>query len=360
MALTRTDEMELLTALHEGMHETPRWQRFLDRLRRRTRADTASLIFSQGQAPIHRATQVHAGRDVRAQAIELEDLARLDPIPYDRLRPGRVYSPEELIDPSDPRHDRFREHYLPRIGVSHGRFMRVTEPGGASAWAILLRDKDNFTAGESAVLGALEPHLSIALRNFATLERERLRANIGEDVLRRAGFGWAMLGADATVLAASSAAGPLLTATGGRIAAGTAEATRRIIRLAEHFAQEPGASPEVAALDDDDDGSLVALPIPEQPLAALTMPAFTAVTRLPRSLDNRHAKLLAELHGLSDSEAQLALALARGRTIAEAATAQRLTLETARNYSKKLYAKTGTRGQADLVRLVLDSVALLG
>ncbi len=36
-----------------------------------------------------------------------------------------------------------------------------------------------------------------------------------------------------------------------------------------------------------------------------------------------------------------------------------LTLETARNYSKRLYAKTGTRGQADLVRLVLTNVAML-
>lgn len=360
MALTRTDEMELLTALHEGMHETPRWQRFLERLRRRTRADYASLIFSQGQAPIHRATQVHAGRDVRARATELEDLARLDPIPYDRLRPGRVYSPEELIDPSDPRHDRFREQYLTRIGVSHGRFMRVTEPGGASAWAILLRDKDNFTAGESAVLGALEPHLAIALRNFAAIERERLRANVSEDVLRRAGLAWAMLGADATVLSASPAAGPLLTATGARIAAGSAEAERRLARFAEQYSEDARTPPQVVPLDDDEDGALVALPIPEQPLAALAMPAFTAVARLPRSLDNRHAKLLAELHGLSDSEARLALALARGRTIAEAAAVQRLTLETARNYSKKLYAKTGTRGQADLVRVVLDSVALLG
>jgi len=359
MALTRTDEMELLTALHEGLHETPRWTTFLERLRRRTRADYASLIFSQGQAPIHRATQLHAGRDVRAEARQMEELALLDPIPYERLRPGRVYSPEELIDPTDPRHDRFRREYLSRIGVSHGRFMRVTEPGGASAWAILLRDRENFTASESAVLGSLQPHLSIALRNFAVLERERLRANVGEDVLRRAGLAWAVLGTDGAVQASSSAAGPLLSATGARIRAGSAEAERRLVRLAELFTAQPDTPPQLVALDDDEDGALVALPIAEKPLTALIMPAYAAVARLPRTLDNRHARLLASFYDLSDSEARLALALARGRTIAEAAAALRLTLETARNYSKRLYAKTGTRGQADLVRVVLDSVALL-
>lgn len=359
MALTRTDETELLTALHEGLHETPRWHTFLERLRRRTRSDYASLIFAQGRAPIHRATQVHAGRDVRAKAHELEELALLDPIPYDRLRPGRVYSPEELIDSSDPRHDRFRDHYLTRIGVSHGRFMRVTEPGGASAWAILLRDRENFTASESAVLGALEPHLAIALRNFAALERERLRANVSEDVLRRAGLGWAVLGSDGTVQASSAATGPLLSATGARIAAGSADAERRLTRLAEQFTGDPKMAPQIVPLDDDDDSAVIALPIPEQPLAALNMPAYAAVVHLPRSLDDRHGRLLATRYGLSHSEAQLALALARGRTIAEAAGTLHLTLETARNYSKRVYAKTGTRGQGDLVRVVLDSVALL-
>ncbi|PHX98275.1 MAG: chemotaxis protein CheY, partial [Rhodospirillaceae bacterium] len=33
-----------------------------------------------------------------------------------------------------------------------------------------------------------------------------------------------------------------------------------------------------------------------------------------------------------------------------------LTVETARNYSKKIYAKTGARGHAELVRIILTSV----
>ncbi len=82
MALTRTDENELLTALHEGPHEAPRWRTFLDRLRRRTRADHAALIFGHGDAP-----GPHAP-------------IGLDPA-YARLRPGRVYSAEELGDPAD-------------------------------------------------------------------------------------------------------------------------------------------------------------------------------------------------------------------------------------------------------------------
>jgi len=46
-------------------------------------------------------------------------------------------------------------------------------------------------------------------------------------------------------------------------------------------------------------------------------------------------------------------------SIVEAAEAHALTVETARYYSKKIYAKTGARGQVDLVRNILTGVLAL-
>lgn len=339
MAITRTDETELLTVLHEGMHERPRWSTFLDRLRRRTRADYVSLIFAQGDVPMHRATESFAGRDVRAAAERLDDLAMLDPIPYRRLRPGRVYSADELIDPQDSRHDRFRRDYLERIGVRYGRFMRVAEPGGASLWAILSRETSDLTAADGALLTALAPHLAIALRSFALLERERFRADVAQDALSRAGVAWVALDDDAHVVAAAPDAPPL-----PRLAASAAAqpATMRLF--------PPDAGPPIDVLT---------VPAPAPPLAAITMPVVVALTRRPMPLGARHAAALVALHQLTASEARLALLLAEGRTIAEAATDLRLTLETTRNYTKRIFSKTGTRGQAQLVRLILTGVAVL-
>jgi len=48
--------------------------------------------------------------------------------------------------------------------------------------------------------------------------------------------------------------------------------------------------------------------------------------------------------------------MAQAISISDAAETLGLTIETARNYSKKIYAKTGARGQAELVRIVLTSV----
>ena len=65
------------------------------------------------------------------------------------------------------------------------------------------------------------------------------------------------------------------------------------------------------------------------------------------------------IDGLTPAEARLAWSLAQGLSIAEAADAHGLTTETARYYSKRIYAKTGARGQVDLVRNILTGVLAL-
>jgi DNA-binding CsgD family transcriptional regulator len=66
-----------------------------------------------------------------------------------------------------------------------------------------------------------------------------------------------------------------------------------------------------------------------------------------------------ELFELNTMEAGLALQIARGRTLTEAALALKLSEQTARTYSKQIFAKTGTHRQAELVRLILTSVVHL-
>jgi DNA-binding CsgD family transcriptional regulator len=69
--------------------------------------------------------------------------------------------------------------------------------------------------------------------------------------------------------------------------------------------------------------------------------------------------VLADLYGLGRSEAALAACIARGLSLIDAAHVLGLSVETVRNYSKRIFAKTGARGQADLVRILLGSVAVI-
>src|SRR5829696_5678184 len=99
MALSRTDETELLTALHEGPFGEPPWHVFLHRLLRRTGADHASLILQSTRAGAQEAMRFFAAPDPWPQA---EDLAP-SPLPCARLRPGRVYDLGEMVELSDSR-----------------------------------------------------------------------------------------------------------------------------------------------------------------------------------------------------------------------------------------------------------------
>jgi DNA-binding CsgD family transcriptional regulator len=70
-------------------------------------------------------------------------------------------------------------------------------------------------------------------------------------------------------------------------------------------------------------------------------------------------KLVMQLHGLTRTEARLAMLLANGCSIMDAATSLGLTEGSARTYSKRIYAKTGVKRQAELVQRLHQSVVSL-
>jgi DNA-binding CsgD family transcriptional regulator len=69
------------------------------------------------------------------------------------------------------------------------------------------------------------------------------------------------------------------------------------------------------------------------------------------------AEVLGRLYGLTPAEVRLAEAIVGGDRPAEAAKRFGVTLGTVRNQLKAVFAKTGARNQADLVRLALTGPA---
>jgi DNA-binding CsgD family transcriptional regulator len=66
-----------------------------------------------------------------------------------------------------------------------------------------------------------------------------------------------------------------------------------------------------------------------------------------------------QLFGLTPKEAALALRLAGGRSLAEAASDQGVSLNTARAHLRAIFGKTGVDRQSRLVSTLLKSVAML-
>jgi DNA-binding CsgD family transcriptional regulator len=365
MAVSRPDELDLVTAIHAGATEEPLWATFLARVRRRVRADHAGLVFRRADAAVADIFELHdgdpgmAGLDRRV----FDQGARA--VSYGEIRPERVYALDETLDALKPADRRFRDEVLEPAGFRFARVVRVVEPGGFNCWFVVARAARDFTAADGALIAALAPHLTIALRSYATIERERFRSGIAEDAMRRLDFGWLTLAADGRVVDLDASAermlarSPALRRAHGRLTATKGEADRALAEALRRFAGDAQARPRAIHLSDEPWLDLLLRPARGRVVSRGVTPVAVAYVHGDAGPSAHRVEQLGDLFGLSASEARLALALSRGRSIAEAATDLRLTIETARNYSKRVYAKTGARRQADLVRLILASVVAL-
>lgn len=367
MTITRQDETDVLTALHEGVLESPLWSTFLKRLRSRTGADYAGLIFRRGDGPpevSEFASERHLAPDLkhRYQA----DLHLLDPALHQPMRPNRVYALNELLDPRNPDHQRFASEFMAPAMIRYARLMRVSEAGGYDAWIVIAREKKDFDASEGALISALAPHLAIALRTYAAIQRERLRADISGDAIQRLNFGWITLDAGGHIVDYDDQADRLLRRStalrktaAGRLIPASREAEGKFAQLLRQVAAGTPVRSQAIHLWDEPWLDMLVAPIRDTPFSRSKAPVLVAyVHGEERSSADRQDQLMG-LFGLTKQEARLAIALSHGRSIAQSAKDLGLTLETTRLYSKRIYAKTGTTGQADLVRLVLASVVAL-
>ncbi len=352
-------ESDLLLPLHEGVFEQPMWRTFLDRLRRSASVDHAAvLVQSSGGGDVGMfVDSAPQPEGVRLLAAGLTgDEAR----ERSAMREGRVYAVGDLGGS-----DGWVGHLLAPLGLADLRAMRVRERGGLDAWLLLLGRKE-IGASAGMVMSMLSPHLTAALRVYSALEVERSRAQVGSDAFRRMNFGWVLLDGQCRIVDADAQAERVLERSGllrraghGRLMLSSPGADRELTRLVGAFAESPDSPPRAINLSHDPWTDILVAPHRAVSPVGTAPPVAAVYLKGDRSSSSDRHEQLAELFRLSPSEARLAWSMAQGMTIKEAAAEHGLTLETARNYSKKIYAKTGARGQADVVRHILTSVLAL-
>lgn len=351
----------LLQALHNGLFETPLWQAFLDKLRARTGARFVSLVFRP--AGQEATVDLHAGTPVSlAVRTALEAAPVRDPLPYARMREGRVYSLEDLLDLGDPAHAAFVQGRMQPLGLTSLRCIRVTEPSGIDVWLSCSGDRSLGSAA-GALLLALAPHLRIALRAFAALERERFRSAVTGEAFNRLKIGWLTLDAQCRIVESTDNmeqmfqwGGLLRRGRYDRLVPASPAIDRQLSALLKRFAGAGDVRPQAFNLSRDPWVDMLVTPVFGESISGHGAAAAIVYVSGDRRSQADRCDQLVDLFGLLPSEARLAWLLAQATSIAEAAQTLGLTVETARNYSKKIYAKTGAKGHADLVRIVLTSV----
>lgn len=372
--LTGEDADTLLVPLIEGLAEDPPWRGFLDALRARVSGDYASLVFRPLPfgTPEARVIHLYSGQAFPPDVSQhhRENLNRMDPMPHHDMREGRTYRLSELLQSGDPDHETYMSELLVPAGMRHLRAIRFAERGGVSGWITVTRRQGEFAQDVDGLLEALAPHMRAALASFVALERERMTASVAKEAVRRMNFGWLTLGRDGCVLDADAHGAQMLANAArlsrgkdGRLTARDPQLRRQLLDAIAELAGNPQARPRALVLSREPWLDLLLVPSGQRPDtgAATTQaePAIVCYLHADNWSSADRCEQLAQLFDLAPSEARLALALSRGMSISEAAPELGLTVESARTYSKRIYAKTGARGQADLVRFIHRSVLVI-
>ena len=359
MTITPTDETNLQLPLFEGIFETPVWETFLRRLLQRTGAQRIRMTVRNNAAPGQPALRRRVTSDRFGAGEDPGEPGPLDASAYAALRPNRVYALDEMRDFDSARAREAQDALLKSVGIGDARLIRVAGRGDLNAWLVLLHEREVFTAADSALLTSLAPAIAAALALFATIGAMRLRTEAAEGSLALLGIGQAVLDAEGRALVADSLAQQLLPLPQASARPPSASIPA-LTKACSELATALPATRLVVTGDETFGHDLLLRPIkrhadaPPHPAAAVA--TFRTAQHENRS---RGAQIIAGTLGLSAREAALAEALSRGVPLVEAGKALSLTAETTRNYSKRIYAKTGTKGQADLVQLVLKGLAPL-
>lgn len=367
MSIAAVSPEALVPAIIAGIAADPPWAQFVDQLRTEFGANHANLIFrGAGSSQIYFAHSNSADIECFGDLTKRYDLDS-DPIPYFSMEAFRAYQLEEFLSgievPSHP----FIQDFLRPLGMEKLLICRVKTPAGLQAWLSVTRRSLGFSAEEQAGLVAVSRQFALALDVFGRLkEAEDDRDAYARFVHARAA-GMARLDQSGIVLHVDAKAakwleeGRVIRLEAGRICAvdhpDQARLDAAIARIMSGKSEE-----EFLVLGPIENESLeILLFSVNEPFEPVWMNAPRAIAYM--SMNGEQAmpspQRLRIKFGLTHREAALALLLARGLTMGQAAQELGVTEQTSRAYLKQVFQKAGVNRQADLVRQVFGSISAI-
>lgn len=371
---------DIITHIYRGPLEGSPWQGFLHELRLRTDTDIAAMMLSPARAGVNSLTLWDcrvppSQQGIDRAAAEHASMGYLDPLTTTLSRIGGVYTLSQLVARPELEASDFYLKLMKPYGIEHMIGMYFTEPSGWKCYVGMLNgpDKDDFGSAEKQFLLALRPHLEQALELYARLKRSELEKIIYEDAINQLGIGTIVLNGHGAVIETNQVAQEILhdhscisLINDHLVISGAKHMDKleRLIKQALAWRDAGHSKPFVDALRVECPGeSSVGLLIrnaPAEPWYQNTANPSVVVyiSDLTKQL-SAPEQLVARIFGLTRSEATLATLLANGASLAEAALEMKLAESSVRTYLKRVFSKVGVSRQAELVRVIVKSVALL-
>jgi DNA-binding CsgD family transcriptional regulator len=364
---------ELVGLAYEGPLEERPWSGFLARLRERLDAVATTLVLRPAGTD-RVGLLLTEGGSGEGIARYRDGLFMADP--FVALPPGRVVALHEIMPLAELEQTELYRLCMAPGGLYDSLGADIDAGEGLEARLRVARSRGAraFGAQDKRLCAALLPHLARAVRIHARLNRVETERALYAGAVEQLAVGVVILDGQGRVSGMNARARALLAqADGLRVADGALRphAPREAAELKRIVGEliagrREGAPGVVQALSlprpsGRADLGLIVRPIPPGPGAdGSAAPALAVFISDPEDRSGAPVAVLAKLFGFTPTEAQLALTLADGLNLDEAAAALGISRNTARAHLRAVFAKTGVGRQGALVRLILKSVAALG
>jgi DNA-binding CsgD family transcriptional regulator len=276
--------------------------------------------------------------------------------------PGRINIDEELCPRAVIETSEFYNDYLLRIGCAYSMGAVVAREGSRNPTLTALRSpgKHQFGEEERRIAHFLLPHLSRAWSILGRLEM----LGAGERILDTLPLGVMFLSNDRKAIYHNRAADEIFHDNDGlQLRHGVLYALDRRadaeLRKAVDHALSRRSSPGPAAIAVPRvslrrEYHVVAAPLVSQLGQFVGMPVPVAVVLItdPDRQKPASADLLMQIYKLTPKEAAIAVKLSEGKSVHDAAAELEMTYETARTHLRRIFSKTETSRQTDLLLLM--------
>jgi DNA-binding CsgD family transcriptional regulator/PAS domain-containing protein len=381
------DYDRLVGLIYQGPLEEQPWQSALPALREAMDAQVASLVLrpptEHDQGVILNSVRSDPDREAQGMALAdpsdwqvtayREQFFSLDPffnLPLDKVITLDDIQPDAQLIASD-----YFLHYLEPIKLFRILGVDTAEPGGMIARLRFSRRRNEprFARKQRDLLALLAPHLRLAIEIYAKLNRTTSERDVYAGAVNQLSVASIILDEQGRVLSTNDVGSALLDQGDGlsildehlHISGRDANKALQLALTTIIRAQQQGETSVVRALRvprpaGRADLGLVIRPVPtSQWSEGQSSPSAAVFISDPDLQEPGSREILGELFELTPAESNLATLLARGLSLAEVSQAQNISQHTARAQLKSIFAKTGASRQAELVRLVLKSVASL-
>jgi DNA-binding CsgD family transcriptional regulator/PAS domain-containing protein len=364
----------LALLVHEGALEPKRWREFLEALGRRLKGAATLLLRSPHVAEAGLLYSWGGSDEVLAQYAH-----RYFPLdPFVNLPEKQVITMHDFVPVEQLERSRFYTEYLIPWDSVYNLGVDVRDGDRLYARLRVTRGRraGNFSAAERRFVEYLVPHFDIAMRTHGALDATKMERAIYADAMDHLTLATVILDASGHVIHTNALARDILHRQDGiGLANDTlalthptdAQRLREAIgrAIAVGRAAKPGIVDVLRARRPSGAGHYGIMIRPaagsvevDESTVSPAVAVFISVEEGPQTPPP--VETIRKLFELTHKEAQLALCLANGRSLQEAANELGITLNTARAHLRSTFSKTGIDRQARLVRAILRSVAQLG